>query len=773
WTSALLRDKLSQLSVSDFTCKWITDLCVNISCIFSPLPSSPYTSSCTSSQQSIKLLEFMHPEDRARSRLKRESERERGGERERERVVKMMATDAEEIRNQSSPCPVPDNSLSTLSIKITRKNQDRQWKLRFIYLQCYFLTIATILGTGILGLPVTIAHAGLVPFLVSFLIGFFVQALLIYLFVELLQKCQVVQLESLKPPQRKRMMTDESESAEADTGLLQPDAAALHNQAENLQPNLHMLGLLFLSRPMSHAFNCILLFQFITIGISYVLAGSEAYAALLNVSHIYVIPAFTWILTLGILLAHTVIQPITSLLTLLKGILLIVTVAVTFAVGSEVGLQSSSDFSQMGKPFLMGTVALGGIVNVMPLLFSQISHNKTQVLYPARILHLWTHCAEFRKGSRGTILLFSCIGTLTQIEYPVVSESCAWRSDNLHCAQHPLPTHHILKAVFHGKAMLYNGRCWAVLEIVPQTSLPERQTAAETTTQPDSSSLPAPHSSTSPPLFSNISLEESEKAGEIATIPLTKVRLHAPRVGKKNGKKELEDVLKHKNMPPFFLVVSSFLTSTNIHHPPHQPMQIINERYRAYSWVAELIQVFIAISVTVSFLVMGSAMKHTIDGLVSSSWSSRLEWLSKAWERNLPNKQHVCSARSMAKGFMSLLGFGVIFIVSVCDPRGFVVILDKVVSFSLNTEVGLFVFIMLRESREDRYQNLAVPLPVGDCVFSLSWLLPTYFLFAVTYDVLQTLADVAHYLPFYSHGQEAYNRSLTESLTAANLSILL
>ncbi|GLD65356.1 uncharacterized protein AKAME5_001683100 [Lates japonicus] len=110
-----------------------------------------------------------------------------------------------------------------------------------------------------------------------------------------------------------------------------------------------------------------------------------------------------------------------------------------------------------------------------------------------------------------------------------------------------------------------------------------------------------------PLLYSNISLEvgagevalqllniRSEKAGEIATIPLTK---------------------------------------------------IINERHSAYSWVAELIQVFIAISVTVSFLVMGSAMKHTIDGLVSSLWSRKLEWLSKAWERNLPNKQHICSAR--------------------------------------------------------------------------------------------------------------------------------
>ncbi|XP_060934718.1 uncharacterized protein si:ch211-51h4.2 [Limanda limanda] len=154
-------------------------------------------------------------------------------------------------------------------------------------------------------------------------------------------------------------------------------------------------------------------------------------------------------------------------------------------------------------------------------------------------------------------------------------------------------------------------------------------------------------------------------------------------------------------------------------------------------------------------------------------WSKRLEWLSKAWERNLPNKHHICSARSAAKGFMSLLAFLAIFIVSVCDPRGFIVMLDKVVSFSLNTEVGLFVFIMLRESREDRFQHLSVPLPVGDCIFSLTWLLPTYFLFAVTYDVLQTLADVAHYLHFHSPGQEAHYQNLSGSVPAVNVSALL
>lgn len=39
-------------------------------------------------------------------------------------------------------------------------------------------------GGHFLGLPVTIAHAGLVPFLISFLVGFFVQVSSIRLGVE-------------------------------------------------------------------------------------------------------------------------------------------------------------------------------------------------------------------------------------------------------------------------------------------------------------------------------------------------------------------------------------------------------------------------------------------------------------------------------------------------------------------------------------------------------------------------------------------------------------
>ena len=77
---ALLQDKLSQLSVPDSTCRWITDflsdrrqhvrLGKHVSdsrtistgspqgCVLSPLLFSLYTNSCTSSHQAVKLLKF-------------------------------------------------------------------------------------------------------------------------------------------------------------------------------------------------------------------------------------------------------------------------------------------------------------------------------------------------------------------------------------------------------------------------------------------------------------------------------------------------------------------------------------------------------------------------------------------------------------------------------------------------------------------------------------------------------------------------------------------
>ncbi|XP_078419961.1 uncharacterized protein LOC144693794 isoform X3 [Cetorhinus maximus] len=498
------------------------------------------------------------------------------------------------------------DTYTPLSLKTTRKNEDRPWKLRLIYLQCYFISIACILGTGILGLPGTVAHAGLQPFLVSFITGFFMQVLLIYLFVDLLQRCRLVQIEAVKHLRLERIIMqdvgdqdpiprsieEEEEAEDADHVLLHQNNGVDHSEEEQM-PNLHILGVLFLNKYMSCVFNLLLILQFISVGISYVLAGSEAFAELLQIRHVYVIPFFTWVLSLGIILAQVIIQPITSILTLAKGTLLIITVIVTFVVGSEVHQEIINDFSSIGAPFLMGTVALGGIVNVMPMLFSEISQNRSQVMW-------------FRRAVTGGLTTCAILNIL-------------W--------------------------------CWAVLDIVPQTS--ERKVLFD---GDSNSSVPIGHQVVPGYIIIhfNISLEASEKAGEIATVPLTR---------------------------------------------------IIMEQYRRFAWVAWFTEIFITVSITVSFLVLGSAMKHTLEGWVDSFWNRKCEKASERCETSYLQLIKIGSLKSVTRGLVCLLGFGIIFMVAMSNPKGFVVVLDKVTSFALNLEAGLFIFLMLRNARSEPYKN--------------------------------------------------------------------
>ncbi|CAF1271755.1 unnamed protein product [Rotaria magnacalcarata] len=66
------------------------------------------------------------------------------------------------------------------------------------YSQFYFVAIASILGTGILGLPVTLSESGFQPFVISFLICYFVQVLTIFFFTEVLQKAYYRNVEKLQ-----------------------------------------------------------------------------------------------------------------------------------------------------------------------------------------------------------------------------------------------------------------------------------------------------------------------------------------------------------------------------------------------------------------------------------------------------------------------------------------------------------------------------------------------------------------------------------------------
>ncbi|XP_077988205.1 uncharacterized protein LOC144442704 [Glandiceps talaboti] len=171
--------------------------------------------------------------------------------------------------------------------------------LTFVYLQCYFVTIATILGTGILGLPVTLSSSGLYPFLVSFVIGYLIQGLLVYFFTDLLQRAYAVQAEKGKTlgteqesiPLQQVEEDDEEEEDEVFSrdnvqnggnkvefsDVMLAGHVIIPKGEEVQRPDLHMMGVLFLPCCIRQAFDLVLFINFIAILISYALAGSQAY----------------------------------------------------------------------------------------------------------------------------------------------------------------------------------------------------------------------------------------------------------------------------------------------------------------------------------------------------------------------------------------------------------------------------------------------------------------------------------------------------------------
>ncbi|XP_035692287.1 uncharacterized protein LOC118426845 isoform X4 [Branchiostoma floridae] len=535
-----------------------------------------------------------------------------------------------------------------------------------VYIQCYFVTIATILGTGILGLPVTLSHSGLYPFLVSFLIGFLVQCLLVYFFVEILQRAYAAQeqiskwggcfwtekdpllsksskIHPLHVVARVKGATlshehiplqeeeDEADEKEITDGML-AGHVILPKRPEIRSPDLHMLGTMFLSCGVQQAFDLIVFLHFISILISYALAGSEAYAQMFGVPHFYVIPGFVWILTFAIVFTQTLMQPVISLFTLVKGSLLIATVVVTFFVGAEVSLAIKDDFNYIGAPFLMGTVALGGVVNVMPMLYHKISPVTTQV-----------------KHFRGAVV--AGISTCTVL-------NVLW--------------------------------CWAVLHIVPQLpcspmSIVENTTSSPTITPISVVTTVSTSAPVSPACAHNLSLERSAENGEIATLPLT---------------------------------------------------EIIQTMHPEFSWVAILVQLFIMISITVSYLTLGSAMHHTVVGWVEGSWNEPgicryapiFEGISKC-----------CTPKCICQSLISIFIFAIVFTVAMLDPQGFVQILDRGTSLFINLECGIFIFLMVRNARSGNFSTLDIPLETPWLLYHLHWLVALYFTFAVGYDIVDSI----------------------------------
>ncbi|XP_025079220.1 uncharacterized protein LOC112555176 isoform X2 [Pomacea canaliculata] len=478
-----------------------------------------------------------------------------------------------------------------------------------VYMQAYFVTIATILGTGILGLPVTLTQSGLYPFLISFILDAVMQSILIHFFTDLLQRAYAMQLhdpEEEAVPLSKMVEEDFSLDSEDSGDIVMKEIRIPEAQERATHfPNLHLLGKLFLPCGIQQMFDALIILQF----------------------HFYVIPVFVWLLTLGIIFAIHLIQPVVSILTFLKGSVLLATTLVTFYVGMSVGRKINNDFTYIGAPFLMGTVALGGAINTMPFTYEKIQYKKKQIANYRLAVHLG---------------LWTCV---------------------------------VLNILW----------CWSVLYIVPQTIA---QACAEPLFHQPSSLVAANVSSAADlsgiQCYGKLSLQSAKLNGEISTLPLT---------------------------------------------------ELLTRDFPKYLWVAVLIEVFIMISITVSFLTIGSALHHTLTGVVQTVVEARGLNLG-------PNSSRCCAKQWLITSIVSILAFAVVFIVAMLDPQGFVDILEKFASLTLNAQAGIFVFLMLLSARKHR--SLHIPLPLPDWAYLFMWTIPIFFGSAVLVDIYSTIRDILY-----------------------------
>ena len=523
-------------------------------------------------------------------------------------------------------------------------------------LGAFFVTIATILGTGILALPVELSLSGFWPFVLVFLVSLLMQLAVVFLTVELMQRAHVTVCKGPAVDQEKRLQSD---GVGINGGLLTgngttkgfetialetPPTDTTNTNSDNMfytlqfdsfneedTPDLHRMGKLFLSSKwLQRGFDLSVVCHFAAVLVSYNLAGPQAYADLFQM-HDYkpLIVPFNVLYACVVVFGGKFIRPVISFLTFLKVVALVLVLVAVSVVSSLTHVGSSDDWSHTMEPFLMGTFALGGVVNLMPVMYQKLPFLGGTGLTDQQKVYARSENRKLVHRFRGAVAsgVFMCF---------------------------------FLNLIW----------CYIVLKVVPQRA----------------------NSLNVPPAIKKLglSLERSRELGEISTVPI---------------------------------------------------VQVIHQSFPEYQWTIFFVDMFVIISITVSFLTLGSGLKNFLDGFAFSFWPKSRTGV----DENGTETSAVPDTKSSRKWklrawqyVLYLLGFGLILTVAMLNPDGFVVFLSVFGSFALNIECGLFVALMVRAVRQEAvFRDQFIPVKLSEKSLGvLEWFSTISFSIAVLYDWL-------------------------------------
>jgi hypothetical protein len=131
-----------------------------------------------------------------------------------------------------------------------------------------------------------------------------------------------------------------------------------------------------------------------------------------------------------------------------------------------------------------------------------------------------------------------------------------------------------------------------------------------------------------------------------------------------------------------------------------------------------------------------------LDGIITT-WSElpQLPAHANVFARGL--RRSALLPRVIKQAIVYTLCWGLILLVAMLNPKGFLLIMEKVTSLGLNAEAGLFIVWMLITSRKVNQQP--IPFEVPNILWHLRWVVGGYFVFAMLYDFVSIVAEAAGY----------------------------
>jgi amino acid permease len=270
---------------------------------------------------------------------------------------------------------------STLRLRGTPLQQNSSIRHTiWIGFACFFIVVATVLGTGILALPVNVGETGFAPFMITISICYIAQLLVLLFVIELLQRTQT--LMELNKPNTQESEYSGFNNEDGLDGSVGKDGINIESKLLSHGPDLHTMAKFFLNRPLQIIFECAVILHFVSLIISYSLAGPEAYAQLFNVPKKYELFIFPFVLicTLIVILGHYFMQYIITGLTIAKGSLLVILIFLVGYVATQIREVSTNSWQYIGRPFLIGTVALGGAMNTLPVIYAKMIPTRRNII---------------------------------------------------------------------------------------------------------------------------------------------------------------------------------------------------------------------------------------------------------------------------------------------------------------------------------------------------------------------------------------------------------